>query len=146
MPDELALVDSNVLVYACYQESEHHDAALGLLNRAQDGLINLCLVPQVVAELYAVVTDSRRVSQVYQPDEAVKVVEEILAMAGLTLLPVPGDVVGRWMALVREHAITRGAIFDAQLAATMLGNGVSKIYTFDRSHFERFAELEVLTP
>ena len=33
-----------------------------------------------------------------------------------------------------------------ELAATLLGNGVSRIYTYDRAHFENFNELEVLVP
>ena len=146
MSAELALLDSNVLVYAYYEESQHHTAALGLLNQAQDGLIALCLVPQVLAEFYAVVTDSRRVTDAYRPDEALDVIDEILAMPGLRLLPLPADVVTRWTGLVRQHPVTGGAVFDAQLAATMLGNGIATIYTFDRSHFERYEELEVLTP
>jgi predicted nucleic acid-binding protein len=32
------------------------------------------------------------------------------------------------------------------LVATMLGNGVRTIYTFNREHFERFDEIDVLTP
>jgi hypothetical protein len=42
--------------------------------------------------------------------------------------------------------VTRGAVFDLQLAATMLGNGVGKIYTVNRSDFEPFEEIEVLEP
>jgi hypothetical protein len=30
--------------------------------------------------------------------------------------------------------------------AAMLGNGVRRIYTFNRTHFEAFPEIEVLTP
>ncbi len=44
-------------------------------------------------------------------------------------------------------AVLRGGrIFDVQLAATMLANGVRRIHTFNRSDFERFPDLEVLTP
>ncbi len=46
----------------------------------------------------------------------------------------------------RQHPVSGAGIFDVQLAATILGNGVARIYTFDRLHFERFDELEVLTP
>jgi hypothetical protein len=45
-----------------------------------------------------------------------------------------------------RHPATRGKIFDLQLVATMLGNGVRKIYTLNRSDFEPFDEIEVLVP
>jgi len=67
-------------------------------------------------------------------------------MPGMTLLPTPADLVARWTNLARQHAVTRGAIFDLQLVAAMLGNEVRRIYTFDTEDFERFSELEVLTP
>jgi len=37
-------------------------------------------------------------------------------------------------------------VFDLQLAATMIENGVRRIYTYDRADFEILAELDVLTP
>lgn len=146
MSDELALVDTNVLVYAFHREAEHHTASRALLDQAQNGQRALCITAQVLAEFYAIVTDGRRVAVPRQPEEALTAIAGILAMPGVRLLPVPVDIVTRWTALVRQHPVTGGAVFDAQLAATMLGNGIPRIYTFDRSHFERFAELEVLTP
>ena len=37
-------------------------------------------------------------------------------------------------------------MFDLQIVATMLGNGVGRIYTFDRKGFEPFAEIKVEIP
>jgi len=48
--------------------------------------------------------------------------------------------------VIFRQPLTRGAVFDLQLLATMLGNGVRTIYTFNRQHFERFVEIDVLTP
>ena len=146
MSAELALVDTNVLVYAFHRESEHHAACRALLDQAQNGQIALCITSQVLAEFYAIVTDRRRVGVPRQPEETLRAIAAILAMPGVTVLPVPADVVTRWTALVQQHPVTGGAVFDAQLAATMLGNGIARMYTFDRSHFERYEELEVLTP
>ncbi len=146
MSDELALTDTNVLVYAYYEDSVHHTAAFGVLDQAQDGQIELCIASQVLAEFYAIVTNPRRVTAPYRPDEALGIVEEILTVPGIVLLPTPVDIVDRWLSLLRRYPVTRGAIFDLQLVATMLGNDVSRIYTFDRSHFERFDGIEVLAP
>lgn len=144
--EELAMVDANILVYAFYDRSEYYAACSTLLHQSQGGILSLCITSQVLAEFYAVITDSRRVTEPYEPKEALDVIGDLLSMPGMSLLSPPVDVVNRWITLARNHTPTRGAIFDFQLAATMLGNGVRRIYTFDRTHFERFEELEVLTP
>lgn len=58
----------------------------------------------------------------------------------------PIDVVTRWTALIRQHPVKDSDIFDSQLVATMIGNDVSQIYTYNRSDFAKFSEIEVLTP
>ncbi len=146
MSDEVALVDTNVLVYALYPEVEHHVPARSLLERAQAGQLDLCLVPQILTEFFAVVTNPRRVTEPRRPDEAIDAIERFLVMPGMMLLQAPTDIVGRWLSLARKYPVTGGATFDVQLIAAMLGNDVRKIYTFNRDHFQRFGEIEVLSP
>jgi predicted nucleic acid-binding protein len=52
----------------------------------------------------------------------------------------------RWLELVAEHPVTRQAIFDLQLAATLLANGIRRIYTYDATHFASIPGLEALQP
>ncbi len=42
--------------------------------------------------------------------------------------------------------MTGGEVFDLQLAATMLANGVTHIYTYNIGDFEIFKELTVSEP
>jgi len=146
MPDSPAIVDANVLVYSLYAEAEHHSSSRALLEKSQSGAIPLCVTLQTLLELYAVVTDSRRVTVPRQPEEAIGVIEMLLRIPGIRLLPVPADIVSRVVALARKYPVSRGAVFDLQLLATMLGNGIRTIYTFNRQHFERFNEIETRTP
>jgi hypothetical protein len=69
-----------------------------------------------------------------------------LALPGITLLPVPSDVVGRLLTLVRRRPVTAIKVYDLQLIAAMLGNGVKTIYTFNTEDFEPFEEIEVRVP
>lgn len=133
-------------MYAFYRECEHHERCRTLLDQSEAQQIGLCVAPQNLAEFYAIVTDPRRVALPRQPAEALDAIDRMLAMPGMILLPTPSDVVHRWMVLSRQHPVTRGAVFDLQLVATMLGNGIRKIYTFDRADFEPFDEIEVLIP
>jgi toxin-antitoxin system PIN domain toxin len=146
MSDDLALVDTNILVYSVFPESDHYEASRALLDGAQAGKAALCLVPQVLIEFYAVVTNPKRVTRPRQPQEAVETIEKFLVMPGMTLLPVPPDAASRWLALTRKYPVAGSATFDVQLVAAMLGNGVRKVFTFDRDHFDRFDEIEAAIP
>jgi hypothetical protein len=46
--DNPALVDTNVLVYAPLPEADEHGASRALFERAQSGVLALCLAPQVL--------------------------------------------------------------------------------------------------
>jgi toxin-antitoxin system PIN domain toxin len=142
------MLDTNVLVYAFDQQSKFHNASRTLLVKAADAESqgHYSVTPQILAEFFAVVTNPRRVHNPRTPQEALDVIERLMALPHLTVLAVPIDVVSRWVKLIRIHQVRGSAVFDTQLAATMLANGVRKIYTFDRAHFEHFSEIEIVTP
>ncbi len=144
--NDIALVDTNVLVYSLFRESKYHDASRSLLDLAQNGQKHLCTTPQNLAEFYAVVTNPRRVESPRTSAEALEMVGNYTSMSGLSLLQVPVDVINRWTELAGRHPVSGGAIFDVVLVATMLGNGVHRVYTFNRQDFEIFEEIEVLRP
>ncbi len=145
---ESALLDTNVLVYAMDETSAFHAASRKVVLRACDTAAEerLCVTPQVLAELFAVVTNPKRVRRPRTSAEALIAVEQFLALPNLSVLPVPVDVVSRWIALARTHELSASRVFDAQLAATALANGVKRIYTYDRAHFACFNAIEIVTP
>ncbi len=146
MSSELALLDTNVLVGSLYADDYRYPTARPLLDQAQNEDAGLCLVPQVLTEFYAVVTNPDRVSEKKSSSEALEAIRSFLALPGLTLLPVPVDVVDRLVTLLEQHPVERHHVFDVQLVAAMLGNGVKKIYTYNVRHFTRFAEIEATEP
>lgn len=145
---EFALLDTNVLVYGFDEQSEFHGACRRLLACAagHSSETRLCATPQVLAEFFAVVTNPRRVRNPRTAQEAAHVIEHMMALPNMNVLPIPVDIVSRWIALVRKLDLRGARVFDAQLAATCLANGVRRVYTYDRDHFELFSELEVVTP
>lgn len=142
--DELTLVDANVLVYASYDQHQHHPACKGLLAQSETGEARLCLTSQVMAEFFATVTNHRRVSEPFTTNQAVRALRAF--SASLIQLPVPVDVADRWMSLVDRESITGADIFDVQLVATMLANDVHRIYTFNTKDFASFPEIIALPP
>lgn len=146
MSPDACLVDTNILVYSRYNDTEHHNASYALLERAQRDDAKLCVAAQCLIEFYRVVTDARRVSVPREPAEALEAIDRLLGLPGLTLLPTPADLPQLWTQLARRYPSKGADIFDVQLLATMLANDVTRIYTFNRTDFERFSEIRVYVP
>jgi predicted nucleic acid-binding protein len=134
MPSDL--VDTNVLVYALFASAPQHAASRSLLEKAKDPNAGMCVFPQMLAEFFAVVTNPKRVSPAKTPEQALQAVEQFLALPGLALLPVPADVVTRWIQLVRLRPVKGGEVFDLQAAAGMLAHGIGTVYTFNLADFQ----------
>jgi toxin-antitoxin system PIN domain toxin len=142
----LALLDTNVLVYALDSDSPHHATSAMLLANAENPNAGLCVAPQNLAELLAIVTDPRRVAKPRSIETAVEAVRQLMALPGLVLLPVPLDVCHRLAAIVQKYTVKGQRVFDAFLVATMLGNGITRLWTFNASDFAPFMEIEALAP
>jgi uncharacterized protein len=143
---ERAFLDTNLLVYALYRDMPQYRAARALLEQTQEEAAGLCASSQVLAEFYSIITNPRRVTSPFTSAEALREIEKVCAAPGTILVPLPVDVVERWVTLLRRHPITRERIFDVQLVATMLANGISKIYTFNVKDFRPFLEIEAIEP
>ncbi len=146
-PSDPALLDTNVLVYALFPAMPQYAASRALLDQAKVRGASFCIAPQNLVEFFAVVTDPRRITQPRTSDEALQAIDDMLALPGLTLLPVPIDLIDRWKQLLRQQPLTvRKRAFDTQLVATMLGNQVTRIYTHNVADFQVFPQLQVVTP
>jgi len=145
-PTDRLLIDTNVLIYAVDDSSKHHTASRSVLDRAQSENGNLCTAPQNFAEFFSLVTNPRRVTSPQSVEEALKTVEAMMSLPGLGVLPVPLDVVMRWIELCRKHSVKGAGIYDLQIVATMQANGVHRIATFDAADFQPFPEIEVVIP
>jgi predicted nucleic acid-binding protein len=143
---QAAIIDTNVFVYALYPASPHYHAAFHLREQAQDPTAAFYVTAQILAEFYATVTNPRRVDPPLSVEQALREVNNIQALDGLTILPIPVEVVTRWIELARQHQIRRSDIFDTQIVATMLENAIRRIYTFNVDDFVRYTGIEVVMP
>ena len=78
---ELEMLDTNVLVYAYYEDSPQYPATSSLLERAQNAGAGLCVSPQVLPEFFSTVTNPRCVSDPCSPEDA------LTGMNNIPLLP-----------------------------------------------------------
>ena len=140
---DLALLDTNVLIYSADTRSAHHETCAKLIDDAAAGFVEACLAPQVLLEFYAVVTRSGAVARPRTSGEAAAEVEKYAQT--FRIISPPNDLAGRVISLVRQTAVAGPAVFDVALASTMLANDVSRIYTYDQG-FSRIPGITVLTP
>ncbi len=140
------VIDTNVLVYAHDKASEHEEASFRLLEDASNGQQRLAVTPQILMEFYSIITDRRRTPIPLSSSEAMKTIDVILDFRGITLLPYPTDLIDRVKKLLNRNPVTGPGIYDLQIVATMLGNDVTTIFTFNRKDFVPFHELTVKAP
>ncbi len=143
---EPTLIDTNVLVYSCLEEDSRYQACRAVLAEARSPDGNLCVVQQILTEFYAVITNRKQVTACFEPDEALAEIDNYLAAPGITLLTQPADLTTRTLGLLRRARVRGHAVYDLQIAAVALGNGVSRILTYDRANFGKFSELTVVEP
>lgn len=141
---EPGIVDANVLVYALDADAPQHLASRRLLDEGRSGTTTLYVTSQILCEFYSVVTNPRRVAKPRNAADAIAALVGLLSF--LRVLPTPARAVNGCLDLLRRRPVTAGDIFDLQLAATMLANGLQRIYTFNTTNFEGFTELVVSTP
>jgi toxin-antitoxin system PIN domain toxin len=144
MSFEPGIVDANVLVYAMDADAPQHAASRALLEAARNKSTTFYVTLQILCEFYSIVTNARRVPKPRSSVDALSAISSLLSF--LHVLPVPARVVEGWLDLLRRRRVTGGDVFDLQLVATMLANGIQRIYTFNTDDFKVFTELIVVTP
>jgi len=145
MNADLGMLDANILVYAVNLDAPQHEIARQLRDDVVVGNIAGCLCLQVLIEFYAVVTDARRMESPLAPARACEQIEKYIAAPVRMIHRGPG-VAPVLLTLLARHRITRQAAHDAALVATMLANGVTRIFTANTKHFAVFNEIEVIDP
>ena len=143
---DLALLDSNILIYATQSEAPQHETAKWIRDRAVIGHISACISPQVLTEFYAVVTNARRVTTPLTTEEAVSQIRLYLEANTLTFIFSRLETVERMLTLLEGRPVSGQDIHDLHLAATMLDNDVKKVYTYNADDFNPFSDIEVMVP
>ena len=144
--EEIGLIDTNILVYRADQDSTFHLPSVSLINRGLRGDVSLCLAPQNLTEFYAVMTNPKRVINPIDSAAARVEIERYLQSQNIRKIYQTADLIPKLLELINKYPPTRQQIFDLQLIATMLVNGITRIYTFNARHFQPYQEIEVIVP
>lgn len=144
---EVALLDTNVLIYAADRSAAFHEVAEALCNRGLRGEVSVAVSPQILMEFFAVITSPRRVARPQTPAVAREEMRKWVQARTVQKIFPTHDAITRVLMLLEAHPnVTQQDIFDCHLVATMQANAVTRIYTYNRQHFLRFEGIDVLTP
>ncbi len=141
---DIALLDTNVLVYAADETSPFHHTAKRVRDRGLRGEIILAVTPQVLSEFFAVVTDTKRVLNPRTQQEAALEIEKYYRSKSILKIYPTSDLIPQLLKLLQRYPVSKQQIFDLQLVATMLCNGVTRLYTYDVHDFAQYSEIEIL--
>jgi len=141
MDDKRCVVDTNVLVYSTVSSCPWHREARLWLAALVDKGIELCITPQIVREYLVVLTRGDIFERRFTPEEALSELEAILPT--FTLLNETEETVFYLQSLIRRYQIQGKAIHDANIVATMLSYGISRLATYNLNDFRRFQEIEL---
>jgi predicted nucleic acid-binding protein len=139
------LLDTNILVHAAGAQSIRHIKSKELRDQAVTGEFEACIAAQVLTEFYAVVTDPRRFQPPLTPNQAQRELRAYLSTSLKLILP-KETTVTRMLNLLGPRSVRSGKIFDVFLVATMLDNGVRRIYTENINDFKSIDEIEAINP
>ena len=140
----MSVVDTNVLVHASAAASpDHLRAVTALANLAAQGPV--AITRQILREFISATTRPQSWAQPATLAEATRATDGFIQR--FAVLDDGPLVWNELMALARRFAFGGKQVHDANIVATMLAHGESRLLTFNDADFRRFAPLiEVVAP
>jgi predicted nucleic acid-binding protein len=140
------LLDTNILIHAYNKSSPHQQEAAKILKGALKGEIGACLMPQVLYEFFAVVTNPKRVEKPMQTRQAAELCIDLWECNEIEKLNPSGVVPIGVFKIAKKFKLDRAKIFDCVLAVTAEENAVETIYTENVCDFKGFSFVKALNP
>ena len=140
------LLDSNILVYANNVDSPLHEPCKKIVTDALLGRFPAYIAHQNLLELYAVVTDTRRVENPLSPECANTLINFYLTARNISILYPTSKTFSILGKLITDHAPLSHGIFDVVLVALMIDNNIRTIHTANMRHFSNFKEITAIPP
>jgi len=141
-----AFIDTNALVYADQAHSAFHLSARAALGRLEQEGAELWISRQILREYLATVTRPGPAGVPAMTRAAAAAAVE--GFAGAYQIAEDGpQTMARLLELVRTVPMGGKQVHDANIAATMLAHGITRLLTFNVTDFQRFAGLiELIAP
>lgn len=141
---KISLLDTNILVYATFDDLPQYSIAKELRDVAALRKLEAYLSPQILAEFYSIVTNPQRVVKPLSPRKAGEIIDVYLKI--FPILKIKDTTTQKMVELAQKHKVIGQNIYDVQIVAIMLENRVRRIYTANDKDFRKFKEIEVVNP
>ena len=141
-----SLIDTNILVYAYNVDSSFHEKAKKIIQKAVKGELTAAVSVQNLVELYAVITDKRRVEHPLSPIRARDLVEFYNYQKNIQVIAPSARTIEILTGFIQKHKPRGQLIFDFLLVATMIENDIHEIYTSNTTHFKPFETINAINP
>lgn len=140
-------IDTNIFLYAADSLSPFHQKAKNLLERSSKMEFESVITPQIILELYSVITNKKRIENAYTPSEANTFIENIMTFIKVKYIYFDPEAMVILKKILKANKIKDRQVFDAAIVATMSSNGVQTIYTANDKDFKKLSDqIEVLNP
>ena len=142
---ETLFVDTNVLLTATDASRHNHHLVRRLLSRSRREPCHFGLSAQVLREYLAVATESpNRLGLGLAPRDALANARAFRRR--LAFFEEAVAVADRLAELVQIHDLAGVRIHDANIAATMLAHGLTRLMTDNTDDFAAYTDIEAVTP
>jgi predicted nucleic acid-binding protein len=133
--------DTNVLVAAFLTNHPQHNAARPVLERIKARTDEGWAATHSLAESYAVLTRLPGASQV-APSVTWQLISENI-IRNFSLISLSAKEYSKTLEDAATSGIQGGRIYDSLLLAAAVKSGVDRIYTFNMTHFQSMADVEL---
>jgi toxin-antitoxin system PIN domain toxin len=138
-------VDTNILLYAVRGYEENHLVAKETLEALLAQKESVAFTDIVIFEFIAQVTNKSDPSKAMSTSKAIAQMENWLSSPGTQVIRSSDKDFKTFSRLCAESGKTGQSIFDAQVAAICIDNGVTEFVTADKG-FDKFTELRIRNP
>ncbi|MDR1992800.1 MAG: PIN domain-containing protein [Nitrososphaerota archaeon] len=140
------LLDTNIWVHAYNKSSPNQKSAAAIIKKAIRGEIDVCLTSQVLYELFAVLTNPKRVEIPLSIKEAVALCIELWECNEIEKINPSGVVPLEVFKLAQAFKLCRAEIFDCNLVVIAKENSVDVIYTENVADFKHCGFVKIVNP
>lgn len=138
-----AIADANLFLGAFQGTRENHAACLHLIEQAEQGHFRLFVSNQILREILVVSTRPRENNGLGE-SVTVALSNQKAILSICSLLPEDAAVAETLHDLVAKYDLKGKRIHDANIAATALRHGFTKILTANPKDFAKISEIEVV--
>jgi predicted nucleic acid-binding protein len=139
------LVDTNVLTRSAQPHHSQHQPAVTSVNTLRQKGESLCLAPQNPYEFWVVAT--RPVGENGLGMTPARAQTELAQLKALyRIIDDTPAVLPEWERLVFGYQVIGKNAHDTRLVATMIIHEITHILTFNRTDFQRYREITVISP